>query len=82
MFKSITFEVVGDQKLHCESCERRVERLLKGLQGVGKVRAQAGNQRIEVLFDSALLEPAAIADRLSAAGYQTRTGRSAPDSAN
>jgi len=80
MLKSITFEVIGDQRLHCESCERRVERLLKGLQGVSKVRAQAGAQLIEVLFDAAALEPSAIADRLSAAGYQTRTGGSASDS--
>ena len=28
MFKSITFEVIGDQRLVCEICERRVERLL------------------------------------------------------
>ena len=80
MFKTITFDVIGDTKLHCESCERRVERLLKGLEGVGKVRAQARNQRIEVLYDATVLEPAAIADRLSAAGYQTRTGGSASDS--
>jgi hypothetical protein len=47
---------------------------------VSKVRAQARNQLIEVLFDATALEPAAIADRLSAAGYQTRTGISASDS--
>ena len=72
MFKSITFEVIGEQRLHCESCEQRVERLLKGLPGVGQVRAQSGNQRIEVLFDTAVLEPAAIAERLGQAGYETR----------
>ena len=72
MFKSITFEVIGDQRLHCESCENRVTRLLKGVEGVSKVRAQSKNQRIEVLFDDAVLDAAAIAERLSAAGYQTR----------
>ena len=36
MLKSITFEVVGDQRLTCEGCEQRVERLLKTLQGVGQ----------------------------------------------
>jgi len=80
MLKSVTFEVIGDQRLHCESCERRVERLLKGLEGVSKVRAHADAQLIEVLFDAAALEPAAIADRLSAAGYRTRAGGSASDS--
>ncbi len=76
MLKSMTFEVVGDQRLTCEGCEQRVERLLKTLQGVGQVRAQAHNQRIEVLFDAALLEANAIAERLGEAGYQTRVGGS------
>jgi copper chaperone len=80
MLKSVTFEVIGDQRLHCEGCERRVERLLKALQGVGQVRAHAHNQRIEVLFDTAVLEATALADRLGAAGYETRVGSSASDS--
>jgi len=74
MFRSITFEVMGDQRLGCEGCEQRVERLLKPLQGVGQVRAQAHNQRIEVLFDRAVLEVTAIAERLRKAGYETRVG--------
>jgi copper chaperone len=82
MFKSITFEVVGDQRLTCESCEQRVERLLKTLQGVGRVRAKAHNQRIDVLFDTAVLDAAAIAERVGQAGYQTRVVSSTSDSAN
>ena len=69
MLKSITFEVVGDQRLHCESCERRVERLLKGVQGVRQVRADASQQRIEVLFEAAEIEEPAILDRLRLLGY-------------
>ena len=80
MYKSVTFEVIGDQRLHCESCENRVTRLLKGVEGVSKVRAQARNQRIEVLFDNAVPDDTAIAERLSAAGYQTRADSSAGDS--
>jgi copper chaperone len=76
MLKSVTFEVIGDQRLDCESCERRVERLLKALQGVGQVRAHAHNQRIEVLFDTAVLEATALAERLAEAGYKTRVGSS------
>ena len=80
MLKSITFEVIGDQRLMCESCERRVERLLKAVQGVGRVRAQAHSQRIDVLFDTAVLEATAIAERLGKAGYETRVGSSTSDS--
>ncbi len=82
MFKSITFEVIGHQRLVCEGCEQRVEGLLKSLQGVGQVRAQARNQRIEVLFDTAKLESDAIAERLGKAGYQIRISSSTSDSGN
>ena len=82
MFKSITFNVIGDQRLHCESCEQRVERFLKELQGVRQVRAQAQNQHVEVLYDAALLEPTVIAERLGKAGYKTRVGSSTSDPAN
>lgn len=74
MFKSITFEVIGSQRLARAGCEERVEDLLKGLEGVGQVRAQARKQRIEVLFDTAKLDATAIAGRLSQAGYETRVG--------
>ena len=79
MFKSINFEVVGDQRLHCENCERRVERMLKALEGVGQVHAHADSQQIEVLFDAGALDSATIAERLSKAGYQTRVSSSTSD---
>lgn len=71
MFKSVTFEVIGDQRIACEGCEQRIEGLLKALPGVGTVRVRARNQRIEVLFDSATLDAGTIAERLSEAGYKT-----------
>lgn len=76
MLKSISLEVVGNQRLHCASCEQRVERLLTAMVGVRKVRAEAQNQRIQVLFDTAVLEASAIGERLSEAGYDTRIGNS------
>jgi copper chaperone len=82
MFKSVTFKVIGDQRLVCESCEQRVERMLKALQGVRQVRAHADNQRIDVLFDTAVLDATAIAERLGKAGYETRVASSTSDSAN
>lgn len=82
MFRSTTFEVIGDQRLHCEGCEQRVERLLKALPGVGQVRAQASNQRIDVLFDTAVLDDAAIVERIRKAGYQTRVAGTTSGSAD
>ena len=78
MFKTITFEVTGDQKLACEGCEQRVQNALKALPGVGQVRASARNQRVEVLFDTAKLDPDAIAERMGKTGYQTRVVSSNP----
>jgi copper chaperone len=72
MFKSITLEVVGSDRLNCEGCEERVENALKKVPGVGKIRAHSSNQRIEVLFDAAKLDADAIAERITNAGYQTR----------
>ena len=72
MLKSVTFEVTGEQRLSCAACEQRVARLLKTVEGVGQVRAQADRQRIDVLFDTAVLDPKSIAARLSEAGYETR----------
>jgi len=79
VFQSVTLEVVGDQQLHCAGCEQRVERLLKALEGVRRVRAEAHKQRIEVLFDAAVLGATAIVERLGEAGYETRIGSSASD---
>ena len=76
MLKSVTFEITGDTRLVCDGCERRVERLLKTLPGVGQVHAHARDQRIEVLFDTAMLDSNAIAERLGKAGYLTKVGSS------
>lgn len=72
MFKSVTFEIIGDQRLNCEKCEQRVARLLKTMQGVAQVRAQVSDQHVEVLFDTAEVESTAIVQRLGEAGYAAR----------
>ena len=72
MLKSVMFEVVGDQRIVCDGCEQRIEKLLKAVPGVDKARAHMKNQRIEVLFDAAVVDAAALAERLGNAGYQTK----------
>lgn len=71
MLKSVALRVIGDQKLHCVSCEQRVVRVLKSLTGVQQVNADASSQRIEVLFDPAELKASAIVERLDQLGYAT-----------
>ncbi len=72
MLKSITLEVVGDDRINCEGCEERVEQALKKVPGVEQVRAKSSNQRVRVMFDSTVLDANAIAERIANAGYQTR----------
>lgn len=81
MLQSITLEVAGDLRLVCEGCEQRVERMLKALRGVDQVRARARNQRIEVLFDTAVLEPSTIVEQIRKAGYEPRIADSPSDRA-
>lgn len=72
MFKSLTLEVVGNDRLHCEGCEERVEQALKKVPGVNQVRAKSSNQRVKVLFDSSLLDADAITAHVARVGYQTK----------
>src|SRR5213593_453499 len=81
MFRSITFEVIGDQRLICEGCEQRVEHALKALPGVGQVRAEEErpgrrqgrpdrsremNQATQRRVDSLHLDVPTVATRLTA----------------
>ena len=72
MLKSITLEVVGDDRLNCEGCEERVEQALKKVPGVSQVRAKSSNQRVQVMFDSKVMDANGIAARIATVGYQTR----------
>lgn len=72
MQKSVTFEVTGEHQMACDGCEQRVENALKTLPGVGKVRADARNQRIEVLFNEGQVDASALAERIDQVGYQTK----------
>lgn len=71
MFRSVALKVVGDQKLHCTSCEQRVIRILSSLRGIRQVRADAASQCIEVLLNTDELDESAIAERLDQLGYAT-----------
>lgn len=72
MQKSITLEVIGVHQMSCDGCQQRIQNAVKTLEGVAKVRANARNQRIDVLFDTAKLDATAITERISNVGYQTK----------
>jgi len=76
MQKSITFDVIGEHQMACDGCEQRVQNALKTLPGVGKVRANARNQRIDVLYDETQVDAAAISERIAKTGYHNTVANS------
>lgn len=55
----------------CTSCEKTIERSLKGLVGVFNVTASYSNQLVEVEFDSNICSLKEIKNTIKAAGYST-----------
>ena len=47
----VQFEVVGEEKIHCEGCEARIANALRRLPGVANVEASAETQRVSVAID-------------------------------
>jgi len=68
------FTVVGEEKLHCEGCEQRVDRALKCLAGVRDVGASYHSQQIEVSFDPSRLGAGDLQQRLELLGYEVSGG--------
>lgn len=72
MLEIYTFEVTGPQRIHCEGCEKAIERSLAQLPGVRQVQASHRSQQIVVQVDTARTTPQAIEARLDLAGYQAK----------
>ncbi|PSR24043.1 MAG: copper resistance protein CopZ [Sulfobacillus thermosulfidooxidans] len=72
MVKVQTFTVVGEEKLHCASCEARVGKALRRIPGVHTVIADHQTQKIEVTFSLNETAEEVIQDRLEALGYQVK----------
>ncbi len=77
MTSTTEFTVTGEQKIHCEGCERRIDRALRRLPGVEKVEASAESQRVVVKADSDRVGPEELRERLDLLGYEVSGGGSA-----
>lgn len=73
MAERITRITIGVDGMTCGSCEGRIERAVAGLEGVRSVKASATLGEVEVGFDPALTDAAAIEAAVGAAGYAVRT---------
>lgn len=74
MTTTAEFTVVGEEKIHCEGCEQRVDRALKRLAGVREVEANHQSQRVEVQFDPSRLGAGDLQQRLELLGYEVSEG--------
>ncbi|MGH3088930.1 MAG: heavy-metal-associated domain-containing protein [Rubrobacteraceae bacterium] len=68
------FTVTGGQRIHCDSCERRIDRALKRLPGVLGVEASADSQRVVVEFDADRVGSGELRERLDLLGYEVEGG--------
>lgn len=71
MTSTTQYTVVGDDKLHCEGCERRVGRALKRMGGIREVEASYRTQRVAVEYD-----PGRLAKERSGRGLSCSATRS------
>ena len=56
----------------CSSCEQRIEKAVRALDGVGQVSASAPISEVIVYYDAELVTRGAILDAIRSAGYQVR----------
>jgi copper chaperone CopZ len=69
MERIITFEVVGDRKMSCASCETLIVLMLKRVSGVGEVAAHAATKQVTVSFNDAELSDDKLRQALAKIGF-------------
>lgn len=78
MAHTVDFTVVGEERIHCEACERRIGNALRRLPGVRDVRASAQTQQVVVVLDLAEVSPDQVQGRLQRLGYEVERQESEP----
>lgn len=64
--ETLRFPIVG---MHCASCAKNIERVVKKLSGVQSVQVNYATERGRVEFDPQACRPAQIADQVAKLGY-------------
>ena len=70
MMETLSFTVVGEDRLHCAGCEQRVSNALRRLPGVHAVRASAQTQHVEITLDAMQVRPEQVRAKLEQLGYE------------
>ena len=74
MRQTIDFTVIGEQTIHCASCEQRIGKALRRLDGVRDARASAATQQVEVYFDPSQVGAEELRAKLRQIGYEVEAG--------
>ncbi len=74
MTQTVDLTVIGEERIHCQSCEQRVSNALRRLDGVQDIRASAQTQQVEVRFDPSRVQPEQIQAKLERMGYEVTGG--------
>ncbi len=70
MATTVEFTVSSDVKLHCASCEQRVDRALRRVPGVQEVAANAATQQVVATIDAGQVSPSELQAKCAELGYQ------------
>lgn len=70
MTRSVEFTVTGELRIHCASCEQRIERALRQVKGVQDVRASGENQQVLATIDVGQVGPERLREKLHELGYE------------
>lgn len=70
MATNLEFNVSGEQKIHCVSCEERIAQALKRIPGIQSVQASAKEQSISVFIDPSRVTAETVQRKLGDIGYE------------
>ncbi len=61
------------REIHCEGCERRIEKAVSQLDGVRQVKADHRDGQLRVVLEGTLTSLAAIRSAIERAGFEVQT---------
>ncbi|AFZ69282.1 heavy-metal-associated domain-containing protein [Deinococcus peraridilitoris] len=76
MSEKLTFNITGEQTIHCAGCVQRIDTALHRLPGVEKVFANTQTQQVNVTHDPTQATPEDVRERLERMGYDVTQERS------
>ena len=73
--KTVNLAVSG---MHCDNCVAKVDKALRGVEGVKNVKVDLKSQTAEVVLASASVKSETLIKAVSDAGFQAAVGKNAP----